>query len=228
MGRIVALILAGGTGERMGSGTPKQLLDLAGKPVIIHTLLNFEHSAKISDIIVVSNPGIVTRVAEEAERYGVSKLRDIVPGGATRQASSRIGVRNCPEDTDIILIHDAVRPLAGPGLIDDIVCGAISDGACIPAVAVKDTMVESSGDYIGNVPDRGRMMSVQTPQGFRRDLIQEAHMSAEKGGIKDATDDSCLVLAMGAKVRIARGDERNLKITGPVDLALAGCLLAKN
>jgi 2-C-methyl-D-erythritol 4-phosphate cytidylyltransferase len=220
----VAVILAGGTGERMNETTPKQFLELDGKPVIIHTLGHFEKSILISSIVVVCHEDYMEGLDELIKQNNIKKACRIVRGGKTRQESAFIGIKNCPPGTEIVLIHDAVRPFVDESIIRDTLSAAEEAGAAGAAINVSDTIIIKKGDFIEKIPDRGILKRIQTPQGFRYKAILKAHQWALENGITDSTDDCGLVLAMGGPVKLVKGSTRNMKITDQADLFLAESL----
>lgn len=219
--KITVIIVAGGTGTRMGTDIPKQFLELAGKPVIMHTLQKFEDSRDVKDIVVVCHSDHIEKMKEIIVRAGMNKILKIVPGGETRQASSYAGVKACPVDTEVVLIHDSVRPFINERIISDTISAAEKEGAAGVVIDIDDTVVSSEGDIVSDIPDRKTLKRVQTPQGFRYDTILRAHEEALEKGITDSTDDCGLVFNTGGAVRTVKGSAYNIKITGPSDLDLA-------
>ena len=217
----VTIILAGGTGERMNEATPKQFLKLAGKPILMHALGQFEKSASVSSIVVICHKNYVKDVGKLIKRNKIKKVYKVAAGGKTRQESSFIGVKNCPPDTEIVLIHDAVRPFVDEKIIKDTLSAAEESGASGTVIDTADTIIVKKGDFIGEIPDRNKLKRIQTPQGFCYETILKAHEWAVENGIKDSTDDCGLVLAMGAAVKWVEGSARNIKITDQADLFLA-------
>jgi len=221
MKKAVAIILAGGTGERMNGTTPKQFLELGGRPVIVRTLEQFERNALISRIVVVCHKDHVKELDGLVKQNGIKKVCTIVRGGKTRQESSYIGVRSCPPDTELVLIHDAVRPFVDERIIKDTLSAAGKSGAAGPVIDAADTIIIKRGDFIEGIPDREDVKRMQTPQGFRYGTILKAHQWALKNGIKDSTDDCGLVLGTGAPVKAVNGSAGNIKITDRADMFLA-------
>ena len=219
--KSVAIILAGGTGERMKAAVPKQFLEVSGKPVIIHTLEQFEKSDPVSDIVIVCCEKAVDILEDLIKERGLKKIYKVAAGGRTRQESSFIGVKNCPPETGTVLIHDAVRPFVTEQMIADILQAVKETGAAAPAIDIEDTVIMTGGDLIKDIPARKTLKRIQTPQGFDHDLIFKAHENALKKGITDATDDCGLVIAMDKTVKVVKGSIRNIKITDRSDLVLA-------
>jgi len=225
MKKNIAIILAGGTGTRMGKKLPKQFVEVGDKPLILHSVEVFSRNKNISGIILVSHPEHVGTLEELIKQYRYKKVIKIVHGGATRQISSFNGISACPKDTDLVLIHDAARPFVDDGMIDRVIDAAERYGAVTTAVDITDTIVENEKDFIKSIPDRDRFMRVQTPQGFRYEVILEAHLRSAKKGLNGATDDTSLVTLWGEKVKLVEGSERNIKITKPIDIVLAETIL---
>lgn len=225
MGKVVAIIVAGGTGARMGTDVPKQFLELAGRPIIAHTIEKFDNSSIVNEIVIVCHQDHLERLTDIMDTLSITKPSKAVPGGSTRQESSFIGLKNCPEDTEYVLIHDAVRPFVTERIIEEAVIAAKKTGAAIPAIGIKDTVVEEKDNIAMGIADRSGLKKVQTPQAFHYDLITKVHEKALENNIKDATDDCGLVISFGGKVKITEGEESNLKITTKKDMLLAECLL---
>lgn len=227
---MIAIIVAGGKGTRMGGATPKQFLPLCGKPVLAVTLDVFIQSPSVSSIVLV----IPERDRETCEKeilapYGMKGSVEIVLGGKERQNSVFNGLRAAyrmadPAKRTIVLIHDGVRPFVNQALIDRCISKALTHGACIPGIPVEDTLKQTDADRrITATPDRKRFFRVQTPQAFDLDLITRAHGYAEANAIT-GTDDASLVEAVGEPVYIVDGMKRNLKITTREDLEFAEAL----
>ncbi|MEA3489053.1 MAG: 2-C-methyl-D-erythritol 4-phosphate cytidylyltransferase [Candidatus Omnitrophota bacterium] len=221
MKKTVAIVLAGGTGERMNAGIPKQFLELKGKPVIAYSLERFEKSGSISDIVVVCHQDHMELMKELAGKNSFKKLHKIVPGGKTRQGSSYEGIKNCPPGTELVLIHDAVRPFIDERIIKDVLAAADEAGAAGPVIDTSDTIVIKKRDNIVDIPDRQNVKRIQTPQGFRYKTILEAHERAMKEDITDSTDDCGMVALMGEAVELVNGSAFNIKITDRTDILLA-------
>ncbi|MFA6636750.1 MAG: 2-C-methyl-D-erythritol 4-phosphate cytidylyltransferase [Candidatus Omnitrophota bacterium] len=228
MKRTTALILAGGTGERMMSSVPKQFLLLAGKPIVTYSIETFESSEKISDILVVCHAKYVGEMEAIVSKMGSKKTRKVIPGGKTRQESSFLGVQNCPPGTEHILIHDAVRPFVSAEDIAGLTEAVQETGAAGLVIDLIDTVVEIDAGLIGNIPSRDRLKRIQTPQCFRCDVITKAHDTARDNNLENAADDCTLVLASGGRVKVVNGSEKNLKITSPLDIELAENIISRS
>ncbi|MDP8299567.1 MAG: 2-C-methyl-D-erythritol 4-phosphate cytidylyltransferase [Candidatus Tantalella remota] len=219
--KTVGIILAGGTGERMGGELPKQFLELAGKPVIAHSIEAFDKSVLIDVIIIVCHAEHIDRMADIVKGIKPKKECKIIPGGKTRQESSYNGVKACPEDTEYVLIHDAARPFVTDRIIKDVLEAATETGASMPVIDMDDTVVVAEAGMVTEVPDRNTLKRVQTPQGFKYEVILKAHDRALTDGIKDSSDDCGMVLNISAGVGIVSGDKNNGKITEHMDLHIA-------
>jgi 2-C-methyl-D-erythritol 4-phosphate cytidylyltransferase len=225
--RVVAVIPAGGSGQRMGSSTPKQFLTLGHSPLLLHCLLVFERAASISEVILVVPTDERSRtLSEVVERYGIRKVLKVVAGGATRQESVYHGLKETDPEAEIVVVHDAVRPFVTEELIDRSIEMTRKSGAAIVAVPMKDTVKQVDADgHLTKTLDRSNLWLAQTPQVFRRALLLEAYRKAECDQFH-ATDDAALVERIGHKVAIVPGRWDNIKITTPEDMAMAEAILA--
>lgn len=219
----VAIIPAAGAGVRMGTGIAKQFLELGGRPILAVTLEKFQMCPAIDCIIVVVPSGEIEYCRREiVERYGLTKVKQVIPGGERRQDSVRLGIRAAGEGCSLVLIHDGVRPFVAPALIERVVAAAGKDRAVITALPAKETVkaVDGSGLVKGTY-DRRQVRLVQTPQIFRYEDIRMAHEQALREGWEEMTDDALLVEKVGIPVRVIEGAESNIKVTTPQDLAMA-------
>jgi 2-C-methyl-D-erythritol 4-phosphate cytidylyltransferase len=221
---VTAVVLAGGSGERLGSTVPKQFIDLGGRPVLTHALLAFEATDEVDATVVVlpdERPAFIDR------ELLLPKITSVTAGGPTRQASLGEGLICLPDETDVVLVHDAARPLVEPALIRRVIDGidASHDGA-IPAVPVADALKEvtAEGLVVGRRPRVG-VWRAQTPQGFRRECIEDALARADSDGVV-CEDCSEMAVRAGYRVQVVAGDPRNLKVTRKEDLRLIEALLA--
>jgi len=210
----------------MGGGTCKQYLNLAGLPILAHTLALFQNHPAIDSIVLIAPPDEIDFCRKEiVEAHGFDKVAHFVAGGRERQDSVRYGLRACGADEDdIALIHDGVRPLLPPELIDAAIAAAVRGGAGLVAVPAKDTIKIVKDGLVTETPDRSGLWQAQTPQAFRFQIIASAHEKAYKEGYL-ATDDAQLIEWLGLPVAIVQGSYRNLKITTPEDLLLAESFL---
>ena len=209
--KVALLIPAAGSGERFGAPIPKALVQLNGRTLIEHALLNLGPIA--SQIIVAAPAGY-----EEKFREILGDAVTVVTGGSTRTKSVKIALESIDSEIEFVLVHDAARPLASGELGKRVIAAlAAGDVAVIPALNVADTIKEvDAANYVVSTPNRERLRAVQTPQGFARETLVKAHMQNI-----EATDDGALVEAMRGKVKLIEGEIRALKITNPEDLASA-------
>ena len=223
---VVAVLLAGGVGSRMGSDQPKQLLELGGRTVLEHSLTAFHEHPDVDEVLVVMAGDHLA--AAEQVAAGHPKVTGVVEGGRTRSESTmraleRLGDREC-----LVLVHDAARPLVSAEVIGRCIEALVDHPAVLVAVPATDTMVEVDADEtVRSVPPRSSLRRVQTPQGFRSDVLRSAYAAAEADPDFVATDDASVVFHYlpGHSVAVVAGEERNLKVTTPLDLQLAESLL---
>jgi 2-C-methyl-D-erythritol 4-phosphate cytidylyltransferase / 2-C-methyl-D-erythritol 2,4-cyclodiphosphate synthase len=222
MPAITAIIPAGGIGSRMGLPMPKQYCDLAGIPMLVHTLRAFEQSP-VDAIIVVAPADCVEHTVALIDRFGITKIQAVVAGGRLRQDSVRAGLAAAAPSTEVVVVHDGARPLVSPGLIKTCIDEARRAGAAMAAIPVKDTLkaVAADGSVLHTV-DRQGLWQAQTPQAVRADLLRQAFAAAD-GFV--GTDEASLLERHGIRVSIIEGSEKNLKITRPEDLLVAEALL---
>jgi 2-C-methyl-D-erythritol 4-phosphate cytidylyltransferase/2-C-methyl-D-erythritol 2,4-cyclodiphosphate synthase len=216
---VGAIIVAAGRGDRMGSPVPKQLLDLGGRTMLQRSVATFDRHPAVAQIVVVLPSELVERGADLVGP--TSRPCVVVAGGPRRQDSVAHGADALRADVDVVLVHDAARPFADSSLIDRVLDGVGRAGAAIPAIGVRDTVKRSApGDpaLLETIP-RDQLWLAQTPQGFRRDLLDRAMVSARSE--VTVTDESMLMERMGQPVAIVPGDERNIKVTTPEDLTSA-------
>ena len=220
MAKVVAIIPAAGTGQRMGAGISKQFLHLNNKPILAHTLTVFEECVFVDSIIVAVHPAEIEYCRKEiVERFKLKKVTGIIEGGEERQDSVRNALYSACKSYDIAVIHDSVRPFVSQLIIKRSIDAAEKNGASVVCVPVKDTIKEVSEGYVIRTFDRKRLWAVQTPQTFKMEIIKTAHDRALKNSIK-TTDDASLVEMMGYKVKIVEGSYDNIKITTPEDLII--------
>lgn len=220
----VAIVAAAGQGTRMGTGRAKQFLELAGIPVIIHTLRKFEESAEIQQVVVVLPPQDAAGFLELAGRYGLKKLARVLPGGATRAQSVWRGLQSLRPTTEIVAVHDGVRPFVSPAEIDETVRAARESGAAILVSPVTDTIKQVEDGRVSATIDRLTLRRALTPQCFRYELLRRAF---ERAGSLDnsITDESFLVEKLGEPVVLVEGSATNIKLTRPEDLITGERLL---
>ena len=217
---VAAIVAAAGRGERLGASMPKALVEVCGAPLVVHAVDRLRASG--CDVVVVAAP--VDAVEQFRALVGSAT---VIAGGATRQASVASALETLPTDVDVVLVHDAARGLA-PATVAQAVIAAVRAGAdaVIPVLPVADTVKEvDSAGWVRRTLDRGALRAVQTPQGFRRLVLERAHQSATHG---DSPDDASLVEALGLTVRTVPGDAAALKITTPVDVRTLTALVGEH
>lgn len=213
-----AIILASGTGTRCQNNLPKQFLKIGDKTILEHTLDIFETNNNIDGIILVIPAQYKQKAADLTKSY--KKIIKITEGGETRKVSSYIGVNSIEEDNANVLIHDCARPLLSQKVLNECIEALKKHDAIVTAIPSSDTIIEIENREVINIPDRAKLMRVQTPQCFRLSLIKKAHELSLNDN--DFTDDCGLVLKYNlAKVHIVEGDINNIKITYPQDIKFA-------
>ncbi|NLK21856.1 MAG: 2-C-methyl-D-erythritol 4-phosphate cytidylyltransferase [Epulopiscium sp.] len=220
------IIPAAGQGKRMGTKISKQYLMIGNKPIIVHTIDRFDQSKLIDEIIVVISKEDLDYFKDVILlQYDFNKKIKLVVGGRERQESVYNGLKNISNETDIILIHDGARPFVSEEEIKKSIEGARKYGACAIGVKVKDTIKVSDEDgYIEATPKRNKLWAIQTPQGFKKDIITKAHNKAKEDTFL-GTDDGILVERLGNKVKIIEGKYENIKITTASDLIIGESIL---
>ena len=217
-GTVAAVIVAAGAGERLGAGVPKALVPLHGRPLLTWALDAFAGHPDVDSVVVVAPAEAVAAV-----RAGVGDRATVVAGGASRQRSVDLGLAALAPDVDLVLVHDAARPLVEASVVSAVVARLRQgDPAVIPVLPVTDTVkrVDSSGRVVATV-DRTELRAVQTPQGFSRAVLLAAHRAAEQRSLTEVTDDAGLLEALGTAVQTVAGAETCFKITTAHDLRMA-------
>ena len=224
--KICTLIPAAGEGNRLKSAVKKPYVALAQKPILTHTIQRFEQNPAVDEIFVLVNEADFEMCrATVLAPYAFQKVQPLVAGGATRQQSVHNGVRALPADTDFVIVHDGVRPFVTDETIFACLDAAAEWGGAVAAVPVKETIkMANAEDFIVETPPRERLWTVQTPQVFRKSLLEEAHQIAEEKQLT-ATDDAALVEHLGYPVKLVNGSYANVKITTPEDLRIANVFL---
>jgi 2-C-methyl-D-erythritol 4-phosphate cytidylyltransferase len=223
---VLAIIPAAGMGVRMGGGTPKQFLCLEGVPIFVHTLRKFINSDAIDEIYLGLRPEDMERAAKELDSEHFAKTVRLVSGGSTRQETVARCLQLASPETDLVVVHDAVRPFITLEMIRRIVDAARKDGAAIPGIPSVDTVKQVERQTIlGTIP-RERIVLAQTPQAFRFNILRAAVDRACEEGF-NGTDESSLVERQGQNVTVLMGSDRNIKITKPSDLPLARLYIAQ-
>jgi len=219
----VAIILAGGSGTRFNSPEPKQFLKIGNKTLLEICLERFQRHEGIGAIVLVCPAARLGQAEKIASGPGFSKVVKVLAGGATRQGSSSMGIGAAPTDAERVLIHDASRAMVPEGVISRVLAAMATAPAVMPVLPAGDTTVrvDERGAVLA-VLDREKLRRVQTPQGFRLDVIRKAHEMARNEGFAEASDDCSLVLRYKlAPVVTVEGDPGNIKVTYPEDLVLA-------
>jgi 2-C-methyl-D-erythritol 4-phosphate cytidylyltransferase len=224
----IAIIAAAGSGTRMASDRPKQFLQLAGMPVIFHTLKPFEQCDSIQEVIVVLPAEESAGFLSLAGKYGLRKVARVVPGGATRADSVKRGLMTIRSATAaIVAVHDGVRPFVTVEEIDATIAAARADGAAILVAPVTDTIKQVGDGRVVKTLDRGGLRRALTPQCFRYDVLLRAYQAADVTD-PSLTDESVLIEKLGHPISIVEGSARNIKITTVEDLAIAEAILKNN
>lgn len=216
-----AVIVAAGSSSRMG-GVDKVLAPIGGEPMIVHTVRAFQNCDAIREIIVVTREDLIVPIMDLCHDF--PKLKAVVIGGDSREKSVTQGLNALSEKCKLVAVQDGARPFASWQLIDRVVRAANTYGAAAPGVPLKDTVKVVGGGLVSHTPDRATLRAIQTPQVFDFDLLRAALKKAAVDGIT-ITDDCSAVEHLGMSVRIVEGDERNIKITTPMDLQLAELIL---
>ncbi len=216
-----AVIVAAGSASRMG-GIDKVMALLSGEPMIVRSVRAFQNCEVIKEIVVVTREDLVIPVTKLCKDF--SKVKAVVVGGDTRPESVNLGLNALSEKVNLAAIHDGARPLISQEVITRTVRAASKYAAAAPAAPVKDTVKIIEGGFVKKTPDRSQLFAVQTPQIFDFDLLRGALQKAAAEG-REITDDCSAVENLGMSVRIVEGDERNLKVTTPLDLKIAQMLL---
>lgn len=224
-GRVAALVPAAGKGERLGPGIPKALREIAGTPMLVHAVKALAASPMVEIVVVAAPEASVEEVRSLLERQDFPADVSVVAGGDTRSESVARALIVLPSDVDVVLVHDAARPLVPVEVVTGVV-NAVRDGhvAVVPVVPVVDTIksVTDEGQILGTVP-RETLRATQTPQGFRREVLQRAHAEVDS----PATDDAGMVESLGVTVHAIDGHEEAFKVTKPLDFLLAEAVVAK-
>ena len=219
--RCGAVIVAAGSASRMG-GIDKVMAPLNGEPMIARTVRAFQNCDAISEIVVVTREDLILPITSLCS--GMDKVQAVVAGGSSRQESVHLGLNALSGKCKLAAIHDGARPLISWQVIDRVVRAANTYGAAAPAIPVKDTIKVVQGGVVKETPDRASLQAVQTPQVFDFDILRGALKKAKQDGAQ-VTDDCSAVERMGMAVKIVEGEERNLKVTTPLDLKIAQLLL---
>lgn len=224
MGMVSVIFPAAGQGKRMQAGLNKVFLELMGESILLRTLRQFSVVPAVKELVVVTGGDEVAVVRRRLSRVPGLKPIKVVAGGTERQYSIWNGLRQSAPEADVVLVHDAARPLVTKETIEAVIAAAREYGAAIAAVPEKNTVKIVADGIVTATPDRSTLWSVQTPQGFHRDLLIAANEQAERDGFL-GTDDASLVEHYGTPVHVVMDSYRNIKITTPEDLIIAEALL---
>lgn len=227
MSRIAAILPAAGLGTRMGAEVPKQFLELDGVPLLLFTLRRLAECKAITEFLIATRPEEVEGVQQRLAKENLGRAVHVVKGGETRQQSVGNALARVPADTEIVLVHDAVRPFVTREQVERVIAEARTRGAAILGVPAIDTVKEVRRSTLpedvalisATIP-REKIVLAQTPQGFHVALLKEAFARAEQDGYT-ASDEAALVERLGRDVYVVQGSERNIKITRPADMELA-------
>ena len=223
--KVGAIIPAAGRGKRIGASVPKQFLEIQGKPLLHHTLTVFASCKLIDYVVLVMPQADVDEMGEDwLNKYDI--VREVVVGGEQRQDSVYNGFNSLEEGTDIVVVHDGVRPFTTPQMITATVEAAQQHGAAITAIPVSDTVKQAADGFVKQTVSRDGLWRVQTPQAFQRRLLQQAFKKAKKDSYY-GTDEGSLVEYLGERVKVVPGSELNIKITRKEDLVLGESLLSR-
>lgn len=225
----IALIIAGGSGARMHQDIPKQFLTVNEKPVIVYTLEAFQNQAEIDQIAVVCINGWEQVLRAYANQFNITKLKYIIPGGKNGQDSIRNGVFELEkhgQKDDLVLIHDAIRPMVSPEIISDCIVKTKQYGCAIATIPCAEAMVQTQDGYvsIGSYP-RENLKRTQTPQGFPLGKICDLHRKALEEGITNSVASCTLMIELGEQVYFSAGSEKNIKLTTVEDIDIFKALL---
>lgn len=227
----IALVLAAGTGSRMGNADkPKQFLSVYNKPLLVHTVEAFEVNDNIDSVVIVTNEEYIDQVKVWCKQFDLTKVKCVVAGGPSRQLSVYNGLQGLKsigvEEDDNIIIHDAARPLISQEIINDNIEGCKLYGAVDTVIPASDTIIRSLDKIvIKEIQNRSELFQGQTPQSFKFKIINDAHEIAKKNNDNDTTDDCKLVIKNGTPVHLVAGSKLNFKITTFDDLMMLKALL---
>jgi 2-C-methyl-D-erythritol 4-phosphate cytidylyltransferase len=221
---VSAIVVAAGKGVRLRSRVSKPLVRVCSMPVVIYCLTALSSHPLVKAIVVVANGANIREIKKAVTQYKVAKVTDVVLGGPQRNDSVYNGLKAIDPKTDLVLVHDGVRPFIDKKIVSAVIKQARSCGAAIVGVPVKATIKQVDGSIVEKTIDRRKLWEIQTPQVFKKELLVEAY---GKFGNEVVTDDSMLVEKLGVKVRVVLGAYKNIKITTPEDLIVAEAI-AKN
>lgn len=221
-----AIVAAAGSSTRMGQGFNKLMAPLGGIPVLARTLQALDRAACVDAIVIAAREEDILPFSDLCRTYGIRKPVKVVRGGQNRTESVLLAALEADEATELLAVQDGARPLVTPELIDTVILRADRCNAAVPVIPVKDTIKVVQDDHIDETPDRSSLFAVQTPQVFEATILKAALQSALEADAPQ-TDDSAAVERLGKLVYTVDGDERNIKITTPMDLIIAEAILAE-
>lgn len=222
MSGVEVILVGAGQGRRMGAAVPKVFLPLGPRPVLAHAVAAFTRLEEVGGVVLVVPAGEEAHVREFCQELpGAGKIRAVIAGGEQRQDSVQAGLQRLRPETEVVLIHDGARPFVSAGIIRSVIDAARRTGAAVPGVPVADTLKQKGADQlVARTLPREQVVAVQTPQGFRRETLQQAYAWARAHGVY-ATDDAGLAEQAGLPVAVVPGDPANLKLTTPLDFQVA-------
>ena len=225
--KVGLILVAAGEGKRAGGSTPKQFVKIHGKPLLAYSLEKFAKIKAIAEVVIAVPPG-KAKMASKLLSPALKKFRKVefVPGGKTRQGSVFNALQRLSDSVTHVLVHDGVRPFVNPKNVAELLKMLATEDAVILASPATYTVKLVASDHIAETLDRHTIFLAETPQGFKKEVLMEAHSEAQKKGFT-FSDDSALVEALGRRVAICPSDGKNLKITSPADLELARRLLPR-
>lgn len=226
----IALVLAAGSGTRMNNEQPKQFIMVKDKPLFIYSVETFQKNKDIDAIVIATSNEYIDYVQNKCEQLLMSKVKAVIEGGETRQASVYNGLKQIEKmissPKDLVLIHDSARPLVSQRIIDENIALAKQYGAVDTVIPASDTIVKSMDEEtLGDILNRSELYQTQTPQTFEFGIIKDAHEKALKEKVPNVTDDCKLAMLYGTKVYFVKGDKFNFKVTTPEDLDLFKALV---
>lgn len=228
----VALIIAGGRGNRMGQDLPKQFLSVNDKPIIMYTCEAFQRHPLVDAIVVVCIEGWQTALEAYANQFNITKLCAVVPGGSNGQESIKKGVDAAAEqfsDEDIVLVHDGIRPMVSEEIITACIDTAREKGSAVTCIPCAEALLQTENLVSSElVVDRDEIMRTQTPQGFPLGTLADMHRQAGERGIKDSVASCTLAIELGRRVHFCPGSEKNIKLTTVEDIDIFKALLEEH
>lgn len=225
--KVSAIVVAAGSGVRLGYPQPKAFVELGSRPLLYYSLRTIRDLEPVAEVIVTLPPNKEAAARATLAQAGLRVPVKLTPGGAERQDSVRIALSLVSADSTIVLVHDAARPFASAELFHACIEASSRSGGAIAAIQVSDTLKQAARGVISATRPRDGLFAAQTPQAFRRDLLIAGHAKAVEAALP-ATDDAFLIEQMGNPVEIVTGSALNFKITTPEDLRLARALLASD